>query len=107
MSPSHDCVIDAFIHSYALQSCPTVWHPVLLIRVKGETVMDTQTKLPAYEKVRELIKSIGGEMRWRPGGGGGGVWELNLRGRTATIEVRDDRINNLDRLYIPQVDNPK
>lgn len=46
-------------------------------------------------------------MTWLPGGGGGGVWELNLRGKTTRVEVRDDRINNLDRLYVPQLDNPK
>jgi hypothetical protein len=46
-------------------------------------------------------------MTWRPGGGGGGAWELYLQGKTALVAVRDDRINDLDRLYAPEVDDPK
>ncbi len=46
-------------------------------------------------------------MSWHPGGGPGGVWELNLYGKTAQVAARDDRINALDRLYVPQVDNPR
>lgn len=69
--------------------------------------MGTETKPRVYEKAQGLIESIGGTMKWRPGGGPGGGWELNLRGKTIKVEVRDDRINDLDRLYVPQVENPR
>ncbi len=69
--------------------------------------MGTQTKPRVYEEAQRLIESIGGEMRWRPGGGPGGVWELSLRGKTHPVEVRNDQINDLDWLYVPQVDNPR
>lgn len=69
--------------------------------------MDTQTERRPYGRVRSLVESIGGTMTWQPGGGPGGVWELNLRGRTARIEARADRINALDRLYVARVDNPR
>ncbi|MDP9438798.1 MAG: hypothetical protein M3P49_08640, partial [Actinomycetota bacterium] len=61
----------------------------------------------AYEEVQRLLKSIGGTMKWQPGGGPGGVWELHLRGKMHPVEVRNDQINALDELYVPQVDNPK
>lgn len=71
--------------------------------------MGTQTNHRAYEEVQRLIESIDreGTMTWLPGGGPGGAWKLNLKGKTRLVEVRDDRINALDLLYVPQVDNPK
>jgi hypothetical protein len=72
--------------------------------------MDTQPKLPAYEKVRRLIKAIDsdGTLTWHPGGaGGGGVWELRMKGKTAQVKFLSDGINDLDRLYVPEVDNPR
>lgn len=72
--------------------------------------MDTQHKLPAYEKVRELIESIDsdGALTWHPGGaGGGGTWELRLKGKATEVRFLSDGINDLDRLYVPEVDNPR
>lgn len=69
--------------------------------------MGAQDKPRVYEKVQGLIESLGGTMKWRPGGGPGGAWELNLKGKTREIAVRNDRINDLDRLYIPQVEKPR
>lgn len=69
--------------------------------------MAAETKPRVYEEAQALIESIGGTMRWLPGGGPGGAWELNLRGKTVRIEVRDDRVNDLDRLYVPLVENPR
>ena len=73
--------------------------------------MDNQAGHEAYEKVRGLIESVdseGGCMWWRSGGsGGGGVWVLELRGRTTTVPVHGHEKNALDSLYIPKVDEPK
>jgi hypothetical protein len=60
-----------------------------------------------YGRVRDLIESLGGRMEWLPGGGPGGVWELTLGEYTATIPARDRRVNSLDRLYVPAVENPQ
>lgn len=69
--------------------------------------MGTETRPRVYEKVQGLIESIDGTMKWRPGGGPGGAWELNLRGKTIKVPVRDNWINDLDRLYVSQVENPR
>lgn len=69
--------------------------------------MSTQNKPRVYEKVQSLIEELDGKMTWLPGGGPGGVWELNLRGKTFQVPVRDDTINDLDLLYVPRVDNPQ
>lgn len=60
-----------------------------------------------YEKVQLLLESIGGQMTYRPGGGPGGVWVLHLWGRTTEVEVRDNRVNRLDHLYVAKIQNPK
>jgi len=60
-----------------------------------------------YDKVREVLESIGGKMFYRPGGGPGGVWVLELWGKTTEEKVRDDIVNRLDLLYIAKVSNPK
>jgi hypothetical protein len=75
--------------------------------IKGVATMDTQTEGRPYQRVRSLVESIGGTMTYQPGGGHDGVWELNLWGRTAWVEVHDNRINDLDRLYVARVDGPK
>jgi hypothetical protein len=64
-------------------------------------------KRPPYTLVIELIESLGGRMTWASGGyGGGGVWELELRGRFLRVEARDDKVNYLDHLYVAKVPNP-
>ena len=67
---------------------------------------DTSSNCGPYRKARALIESIGGTMRWRSGGGPGGVWEITLHGRSHEVPVRDEKANDLDRLYVPEVDNP-
>lgn len=69
--------------------------------------MNTMPSRP-YDEVRKLLKSIGGEMSYHPGGeAGGGVWELHLWGKTIKVEVRDHKVNSLDRLYDTKLKNPK
>ena len=69
--------------------------------------MTTTSAHAAYEQVRNLLQSVGGDMKWLPGGAqGGGAWELTLQGRTAKIQVRDNQVNDLDRLCISNKDNP-
>lgn len=60
-----------------------------------------------YGQVRTLIESLGGKMKWLPGGGPGGAWELVLGEYSAQVPLRDDRANALDRLYVPAVQNPQ
>jgi hypothetical protein len=61
----------------------------------------------ASEQVRDLLRSVGGDMEWLPGGGhGGGAWELTLRDRNCRVQVRDNQVNDLDGLYVSKVDNP-
>ena len=59
-----------------------------------------------YLRVHDLLSSLGGNMVYKAGGGPGGVWELELRGRQATVPVRDNRVNALDRLYVADIPNP-
>ena len=68
--------------------------------------MTTKPNRP-YEEVQHLLKSIGGEMIYQPGGGPGGVWILSLYGRTTQVEARNHTVNRLDVLYIPNVPEPK
>lgn len=75
--------------------------------MKGVATTNARTEGRPYERVRSLVQSIGGTMAYRFGGGHSGVWELNLWGRTARVEVHDNRINDLDRLYIAKVDSPR
>ncbi len=63
-----------------------------------------------YEAVYRLIKTTApqGGMRWRSGGsGGGGVWVLKLKGKTAEVPVHGREKNRLDELYVPKVDDPR
>jgi hypothetical protein len=69
--------------------------------------MTTSPEKRPYDKVREVLESIGGKMSYRPGGGPGGVWELELWGKTTEVPVRDNIVNRLDLLYIAKVSNPK
>jgi len=69
--------------------------------------MTTLPEKKPYDKVREVLKSIGGDMFYRPGGGPGGAWVLELWGKTTEVEVRDNKVNRLDLLYVARVNNPK
>ncbi len=70
--------------------------------------MITPTGFRAYRELRNFVKLIGGTMAFHAGGtGGGGTWTIELWGRTSrSIEVRDDKVNELDQLYIPKVEPP-
>jgi hypothetical protein len=70
--------------------------------------METRKTLGPYAKARGLIESLGGAMEWSPGGSpGGGAWVLELHGREHRVPVRGGGINDLDALYVPEVDDPK
>lgn len=67
----------------------------------------TKHVVQPYERVNELIKSIGGTMSFVPGGsGGGGKWILLLRGKEREVPVHDQKVNALDQLYVPKVEEP-
>jgi len=74
---------------------------------EGALNMTTLPEKKPYDKVREVLESIGGSMSYRPGGGPGGVWVLELWEKTTEVEVRDNKVNRLDLLYVAKVDNPK
>jgi len=55
----------------------------------------------AYKKLRDIVKSEGGTMEYHYGGvGGGGTWEIHLRGNYARI--KNTQLNPLDTLYVPK-----
>jgi len=60
-----------------------------------------------YYRVRNFIEDLGGSMEWKPGGGPGGAWVLTLHGKTSRIDARSHEVNDLDRLYVPLVSDPK
>jgi len=63
-----------------------------------------------YKAVDRLIKETDpeGGMRYRSGGsGGGGVWVLEMNGKTAEVPVHGREGNRLDDLYVPKVDAPR
>ena len=59
-----------------------------------------------YRAVRDLIESLGGTMTWQSMESGGD-WVLDLQGRTATVECRDRRVNDLDGLYVCRFPTPR
>jgi hypothetical protein len=76
-------------------------------RKKGRRKMDSTTKVAPYALVREMIEAHGGTMTFHAGGGPGGLWRIELQGRTLTVDVRDRRVNDLDRLYVAKLENPQ
>jgi hypothetical protein len=96
------------IASFLNEHGVTTDHTAIYRLIKGRSDMTTATDNLPYEPVRSLIQGMGGEMTWLAGGApGGGTWELVLHGRTARIPVRDNQVNDLDRLYVSKVENPK
>ena len=68
----------------------------------------TNKEMIPYEKLRKLLESLDGSMKWQSGGaGGGGVYVLELWGETLTEPARNTEVNRLDKLYVAKVDNPK
>jgi hypothetical protein len=74
---------------------------------KGRRKMETATKITPYGFVREMVEKHGGTMTFHAGGGPGGRWLIALEGKSLQIDVRDRRVNDLDRLYIAKIDNPQ
>lgn len=62
----------------------------------------------AYSKVIAMVECVGGRMDYMPGGaGGGGTWRISVGGRTREVSVHGDDANDLDRLYVPDVESPR
>lgn len=59
-----------------------------------------------YTEVKELVHDSGGTMTWEPLVPGG-VWVITLHGLTLRVRVRDDRVNDLDKLYKTDVRYPQ
>lgn len=60
-----------------------------------------------YRELRELMSRLGGTMEFYPGGGPGGVWQLELHGKVAQVECRNRDVNDLDSAYVPNTEHPK
>ena len=61
----------------------------------------------AYEELREGIESRGGSMVFeRSGWPRGGVWIVRLGDREKPFESSGSGFPELDRLYVPKVQNP-
>jgi hypothetical protein len=80
-------------------------------QTRRELFISLKTDPRYYAKARVLIQDLGGRMEWEPGGAGGGgawkAWKIELHGRTHRVPVRGLDSNDLDRLYIPEVDEPR
>lgn len=59
-----------------------------------------------YKEIRELVHDLGGSMSFFPGGGPGGIWQIELRGKVAQVECRNHNVNDLDSAYVPNPDPP-
>jgi hypothetical protein len=82
-------------------------HTAVYRLLKGRQGVAGPSAHAAYEQVRGLLDSVGGEMVWLPGGvKGGGVWELSLHGKKRRISVRDNQVNPLDELCIAKTRHP-
>jgi hypothetical protein len=70
--------------------------------------MKTTTKRRAYGRLRDIIERRGGMMAYRRQGYRFGAWEISLDGKRASIEAEGRRtFPALDRLFVPDVPNPK
>jgi hypothetical protein len=58
-----------------------------------------------YGQVIKLVESHGGTMKWQPRPPGG-LWILNLHGRTLEVRIPNHVTNDLDRLYVEKNPNP-
>jgi len=70
--------------------------------------MSTEPERRAYGKLRDIIARCGGSMTYRRQGSRYGAWKISLNGKTATFKSTGNRnLPALDRLYVPNVRNPK
>jgi hypothetical protein len=70
--------------------------------------MSTESEVRAYGKLRDIIERCGGSMTYRRQGYRYGAWKISLDGKTKIFESTGNRrLPALDRLYVPNVRNPK
>lgn len=68
----------------------------------------TESERRAYGKLRDIIERHGGTMIYERQGYRYGAWEISLDGKIAIIEsTGSKKFPPLDRLYVPEVENPK
>ena len=71
-------------------------------------IFKIKTDARYYAKGRGLIQGLDGSMEWKRGEvGGGGAWTIELHGKIHQVPVRGLDSNDLDRLYVPEVDEPR
>lgn len=71
------------------------------------TETTTEKEPRVYDPVRSLLMQHDGSMNWKPGGGPGGAWVLELHGKTVVVPCRNNHVNALDRLYVASVPDPQ
>jgi hypothetical protein len=64
------------------------------------------SKRRVYEELRSAIEQRGGRMTYSRAGIPGGVWIIQLDGKVGRFESNGRGFPELDRLYVPLVDNP-
>jgi hypothetical protein len=70
--------------------------------------MSTDPERRAYGKLRDIIERCGGSMTYRRQGYRYGAWKISLNGKTEIFKSTGKRrLPALDRLYAPNVRNPK
>jgi hypothetical protein len=95
--------IAAFLNERGIQTDHTAVYRLL----KGRAGVAGPSPHAAYEQVRALLDTVGGEMVWQPGGvNGGGDWELTLHGKKRRVPVRNNEVNALDELCIAKTRTP-
>lgn len=60
-----------------------------------------------YEELREEIEGRGGTMSFRREDSRWGAWEVCLLGRSARFESNGAGFPDLDRLYVPKIEDPR
>ncbi len=83
-------------------------HTAVFRFVNRRGTMATVDPARPYNRVRKLVELLGGDMRWIAGGGpGGGKWKLAIGDKVTEVRIQDRSVNDLDRLYVAKVPNPK
>ena len=71
-------------------------------------IFKIKTDARYYAKVRGLIQVLDSSMEWKRGeAGGGGAWTIELHGNNHQVPVRGLDTYDLDRLYVPEVDESR
>ena len=62
----------------------------------------------AYDKIRIIIEKHNGTMTFQREGSRHGAWTISLNGNTTTMELEGNSFfPELDKFYVPKVDEPK